>query len=135
MGFNINNNYGPNIDVHDGGVVHLHQEQDGRWHSEGQEIQEVEIIEPLKSEQAETMKTVLTDAQLLTDDWQPNGLSGTERGLLAKTLGERLGIKDVWKVFGQLWNEKPETLRRNFNKALEQRKSLDFQDRLQNILS
>jgi hypothetical protein len=38
-------------------------------------------------------------------------------------------------VFGQLWDEKPETLRRNFNKALEQRKSLDFQDRLQNILS
>ena len=37
-------------------------------------------------------------------------------------------------VFGQLWNEKPETLRSYLNKALEQKKSLEFQERLKNIL-
>lgn len=45
MGFNINNNYGPNLDVHDGGVVHLHQDKDGRWHTEEKEIQEAKIVE------------------------------------------------------------------------------------------
>jgi cytidylate kinase len=119
------------VDIHDNQEVNLNIEK-----AEVRVEKTVSIVaEPLESEQAEKMKAALTEAQLLTDDWQPNALSGTERGLLAKTLSERLGIKDVWKVFGQLWNEKPETLRRNFNKALEQRKSLDFQDRLQNILS
>ena len=45
MGFNINNNYGPNLDVHDGGVVHLHQDKDGRWHTEEKEIQDAEMVE------------------------------------------------------------------------------------------
>lgn len=44
MGFNINNNYGPNFDVHDGGVVHLHQDKDGLWYTE-EGIQDAEIVE------------------------------------------------------------------------------------------
>lgn len=34
MGFNILNNYGPNIDVHDGGVVNLRQNSSGLWHTD-----------------------------------------------------------------------------------------------------
>ena len=34
MGFNILNNYGPNIDVHDGGVVNLRQDSSGLWHTD-----------------------------------------------------------------------------------------------------
>ena len=38
MGFNIKNNYGPNIEVKEGGVVNLHQSMDGKWHTaEGEE--------------------------------------------------------------------------------------------------
>lgn len=33
MGFNIKNNYGPNIEVKEGGVVNLHQSMDGKWHA------------------------------------------------------------------------------------------------------
>lgn len=42
MGFNIKNNYGPNIDNHDGGVVNLRMGRDGRWTVDAEEA---EIIE------------------------------------------------------------------------------------------
>ena len=45
MGIYINNNYGPNFDVHDGGVVNLFQDKDGRWPTGEKEIQEAEIME------------------------------------------------------------------------------------------
>ena len=88
----------------------------------------------LQTDEAETLMERLVDAGLLTDDWQPDGLSGTERALAAKAVCERLRINEVWQVFGQLWNEKPETLRSYLNKALDQKKSLAFQDRLKNII-
>ena len=74
------------------------------------------------------------DAGLLNEDWQPLDLSGTERALVAKAVSEHLNINEVWQVFGQLWGEKPETLRSYLNKALDQKKSLKFQDLLKNII-
>lgn len=47
--------------------------------------------------------------------------------MVAKMVCERLGVNDTWQVFGQLWNEKLQTLRSYLNKALEQRKTLNFQ--------
>lgn len=88
----------------------------------------------LKTEDAEELMGYLVEAGVLNGDWQPVGLSGPERALVAKTVCDRLDIKEVWQVFGQLWNEKPETLRSYLNKALEQKKSLEFQERLKNIL-
>ena len=88
----------------------------------------------LKTEEAEELMGYLVEAGVLNGDWQPVRLSGSERALVAKAVCDRLDIKEVWQVFGQLWNEKPETLRSYLNKALEQKKSLDFQERLKNIL-
>ena len=39
-------------------------------------------------------------------------------------------INEVWQVFGKLWDERPETLRGYLNKALDQKKSLDFQEKI-----
>ena len=48
MGFNIKNNYGPNIDVHDGGVVNLHQNKDGKWDTgDEQDVEEAVVVEEL----------------------------------------------------------------------------------------
>ena len=88
----------------------------------------------LKTEEAEELMGDLVEAGVLTEGWQPVGLSGSERALVAKAVCDRLDIKEVWQVFGQLWNEKPETLRSYLNKALDQKKSLAFQERLKNIL-
>ena len=43
MGFNIKNNYGPNIEVNEGGVVNLRQGADKLWHTV--EAEEAEIVE------------------------------------------------------------------------------------------
>lgn len=88
----------------------------------------------LRTEEAEELMGYLVEAEILNDEWQPNRLSGSERALVAKSVCDRLDIKEVWQVFGQLWNEKPETLRSYLNKALDQKKSLNFQERLKNIL-
>lgn len=61
MGFNIKNNYGPNIDVHDGGVVNLRQHKDGTWQTDDeQEIQEAEI----EKEVTDIAPTSAPEAQL-----------------------------------------------------------------------
>ena len=88
----------------------------------------------LTSKEAKKLMESLMSEDLLTEDWQPKELSGPERALVAKAVCERLKINAVWQVFGQLWDENPETLRSYFNKAMEQKKSLKFQEKLKNIL-
>lgn len=109
---------------------------DGQKPEEGKDlhIEKDDIPEKLKTEQAEELLENLADAGLLTDEWQPNGLTGTERALVARAVCERAGINEVWQVFGQLWNENPETLRSYLNKALDQKKSMSFLERLNGIL-
>lgn len=51
MGFIIKNNYGPNIENYDGGVVHLHQGNDRLWQTE--EVEEVEIVEDMSDVEPE----------------------------------------------------------------------------------
>ena len=92
------------------------------------------VSERLKTEEAEELMDKLVDAGMLTEEWQANGLSCSERALLAKNVCDKLKINDVWQVFGMLWNERPETLRSYFNKALDQKKSLKYQDKLKNVL-
>lgn len=125
--------------IESGGVKNVtNNYYDGRQpESEGKDMQlkaETKVPERLNTEEAEELMEDLVDAGMLTEDWQPNGLSGPERALVAKAVCDRLEVNEVWQLFGQLWGEKPETLRAYYNKAMEQKKSLKFQDRLKNIL-
>ena len=43
MGFIIRNNYGPNIEVNEGGVVHFQQTKEGLWQTVDAEVVDVEI--------------------------------------------------------------------------------------------
>ena len=46
MGFNIKNNYGPNIEVKEGGKLTLVQGKDGMWHTaDAEEAEVVEVVE------------------------------------------------------------------------------------------
>ena len=96
--------------------------------------EETDVPDKLKTEEAEEIMEDLVDAGILNEYWQPNNLSGTERALVAKAICDKLKINEVWQVFGILWKEKPETLRSYFNKALDQKKSLEYQDKIKNIL-
>ena len=131
---NITNNCNAPIGQHIDHVdtINFRMDGDGTFHFGMVEKTSVteEVSEQLRSERAERLKERLTDAGMLSGDWQPAGLSNTEKALLAKAVSDRLGIKEVWQVFGRLWNVKPDSMRAYFNRALEQKKSLSFQDRI-----
>jgi hypothetical protein len=67
----------------------------------------------------------------LIDEVNQPTVSRTEAALLANTIAERLGIKNKWKVFESLWQRK--NMRGDYNTALDQRKSLIFQEKLKSI--
>ena len=93
------------------------------------------LPEVLCTPQAEELLGKFRMAGMLDHRAQPVSLSNAERGLLAKFLSDELGIEKPWKVFGEGWDMNSETLRRAYNKALDQAKSLAFQDQLKNILN
>lgn len=111
----------------------LNQYKDGKY-VEAEEVKEVEIPESLTTDEAKDVLGNFIYNRLLTEDLQPIDLSKPEQAILARVISERLKINDIWQVFGKLWNIPPESLRAYYNKALEQRKTLDFQDKLKNIL-
>ena len=94
-----------------------------------------ELPDALCTPQAEALLAKLCDAGVLDAHWQPVGLTNTERGLLAKILSDELGIDTPWKVFGDCWQMNSGTLRTAYNQALNQRKSLNFQDRLKAVMA
>jgi len=93
------------------------------------------LPEQLTTDKAQALKEKISKAGLIDDCWQPVNLTGPERALLAQKICDCLGIKNVWKLFGQLWNERSETLRIYFNRAMDQEKTLSFQDELKNIFN
>jgi len=101
---------------------------------EAEEVKGIEIPELLKTDEAKDVLGNFIYNRLLTEELQPIDLSGTEQALLAKYICDRLKIIEVWQVFGNLWNIKPETLRTYFNRALEQRKSLKFQEKIKEMI-
>ena len=70
-------------------------------------------------------------AGYVDDNFQPL-ISRTQSALLADAMAEQLGIRKKWKVFEALWNRK--NMRSDYNLALRQHQSLDFQDSLKQVL-
>jgi len=69
-------------------------------------------------------------AGYVDEHYQPL-LSRTQAALLADAMAERLGIKEKWKVFEGLWNRK--YMRSDYNLALTQQQSYEFQDELKQL--
>ena len=69
-------------------------------------------------------------AGYVDEHYQPL-LSRTQAALLADAMAERLGIKEKWKVFEGLWNRN--NMRGDYTRAMNQRQSLGFQDKLKRL--
>lgn len=93
-----------------------------------------QIPDELTTEEAITLKEKLMEAGFINENWQPVDLSWSESALMAQMICESLSIKDTWRIFGLLWNKKSETLRGFYNRSLDQKKTLVFQDRLKEII-
>ena len=70
-------------------------------------------------------------AGLVDENNQPT-VSRPEAALMAEALAKRIGIDNKWKVFELLWQRN--NMRNDYNTALEQKKSLEFQERLKVVL-
>ena len=69
------------------------------------------LPEALLTDEARALHARLCEAGMIDDEWQPVGLSFTEKGTLIDYVAERLDIRAKWKFFGALWHTDPETLR------------------------
>jgi hypothetical protein len=69
-------------------------------------------------------------AGYVDEHYQPL-LSRTQSALLADAMAQRLGIKEKWKVFESLWQRK--YMRSDYNLALSQQQSYEFQDELKRL--
>lgn len=103
-------------------------QQAGEPLQEESEAEEAEIPEVLTASPAWQQ---LQDSGLVDAHGQPT-VSRPEAALLADVLARRLGIDNKWKFFERLWHRNH--MRGDYNTALNQRKSLRFQERLKNIL-
>jgi hypothetical protein len=73
----------------------------------------------------------LVEAGLIDENGQPT-VSRPEAALMAYMLAGRLKIANKWKLFEQLWHRN--NMRNDYNTALNQRKSLEFQERMKKLL-
>ena len=94
---------------------------------------ETQLPPKLSTAKAMLMWQRLQQAELIDDCYLPVGLSGTERAMLADQMARRLKIKDKWKTFERLWGFA--TLRSDYNRALDQKKSRAFLKKLSSLLS
>ena len=120
---------GSYIDVHDNEVVNLSVDKaEVRMGDNERQACQCELPEVLATS---NLWERLKNADLVDDYNQPN-VSRPEAALMADMLSEVLGIANKWKLFEKLWHRN--NMRNDFNKALEQRKSLDFQEKLKMLL-
>ena len=98
---------------------------------EGERPRGGELPEVLATDEAMALWRKAQQAGYVDDHYQPL-LSRTQSALLADAMAERLGIKDKWKVFENLWHRK--NMYKDFYCALNQKQSLVFQDKLKAIL-
>ena len=96
--------------------------------------EEQDVPPQLQTQEAEALLKKLAAAGIVDAGWQPLGLSGSEKGVLASILADRLEIGNHWKFFGRLWDMNPETLRTAFNKGMDQHRTADFMERVKNAL-
>ena len=90
-----------------------------------------ELPEVLATPEAMALWRKAQQAGYVDEHYQPL-LSRTQAALLADAMAERLGIKEKWKVFEGLWHRK--YMRSDYNLALSQQQSYEFQDELKRLL-
>ena len=132
---------GSYVDIHDNEVVNLSVDK-GEVHvgNNGALAAASAAAEAAASVSAVEIPEVLADSEqwqhviqagLVDANGQPT-VSRPEAALIADMLAKVLGITNKWKFFEQLWHRN--NMRGDYNTALDQRKSLKFQERLKNIL-
>lgn len=122
---------GPMFDIHDNQHVVIVNRKEPSAPEKKEEAEANMLPDVLCTDQAKALHAKLCEAGMLNEDWQPVGLSFTEKGTLIEYVADRLDIRAKWKLFGALWHVDPETLRTSKARGLEQDKTWAFRSRLE----
>ncbi len=85
----------------------------------------------LEKLQADVLWQRLCESGMIDEDNQPT-VSRPEAALIADVVAERIKLRNKWKFFEQLWHRN--NMRNDYNTALNQRKTLEFRDKLKKLL-
>lgn len=89
----------------------------------------------LKGEEGMAVLKNLQKHGLLDENFYPLELSNSESAVLAYQIAIALDIKEMWKVFSDLWNITPNALRAAYNRGMEQKKTMKFLDEITPLLN
>jgi hypothetical protein len=89
----------------------------------------------LKGEEGMAVLKNLQKHGLLDENFYPLELSNSESAVLAYQIAIVLDIKEMWKVFSDLWNITPNALRAAYNRGMEQKKTMKFLDEITPLLN
>ena len=123
--------YGPKFDIHDNQHVVFVNRKEPSAPQKKEEAGANTLPDVLCTDQAKALHAKLCEAGMVNEDWQPVGLSFTEKGTRIEYVADRRDIRAKWKLFGALWHGDPETLRTSKARGLEQDKTWAFRSRLE----
>ena len=92
------------------------------------------MSDELKGEKGMAVLKNLQKHGLLDENFYPMELSNSESAVLAYQIAIVLDIKEMWKVFSDLWNISPNALRAAYNRGMEQKKTIKFLDEITPLL-
>ena len=92
------------------------------------------MSDELKGEKGQVILKNLQKHGLLDENFYPLELSNSESAVLAYQIAITLDIKEMWKVFSDLWNITPNALRAAYNRGMEQKKTIKFLDEITPLL-
>ena len=93
------------------------------------------MSDELKGERGLAVLKNLQKHGLLDENFYPLELSNSESAVLAYQIAITLGIKEMWKVFSDLWDITPNALRAAYNRGMEQKKTMKFLDEITPLLN
>lgn len=93
------------------------------------------MSDELKGEEGLAVLKNLQKHGLLDKNFYPLDLSSSESAVLAYQIAIALDIKEMWKVFSDLWNISPNALRAAYNRGMEQKKTIKFLDEITPLLN
>ena len=93
------------------------------------------MTDELKGEKGQVILKNLQMHGVLDENFYPLELSNSESAVLAYQIAIALDIKEMWKVFSDLWNISPNALRAAYNRGMEQKKTIKFLDKISPLLN
>ena len=92
------------------------------------------MSDELKGEKGLAILKNLQMHGVLDENFYPLELSNSESAVLAYQIAIALDIKEMWKVFSDLWNISPNALRAAYNRGMEPKKTTKFLDEITPLL-